>query len=376
MTVAGLFRKRFFPDISTAQWNDWRWQLANRLTTCGQIARILDLTPAEKQALSQTDAFPTAVTPYYASLLQSSALRKTMLPSLAEKILGAGETNDPLGEEPCQVAPGLIHRYPDRVLFLTTQYCSAYCRYCTRSRLVGRHALCPETAGLKQNWEKALEYIRSHPEIRDVLVSGGDPLTMSDETLDYLLTALREIKHVEMIRIGSKVPAVLPMRITPRLMKVIRRHHPVFFSLHFTHPDEMTPETAKACERIADAGIPAGSQTVLLKGVNDDAETLKKLMHELLKVRVRPYYLFQCDPIAGSMHFRVPVAKGIELINALRGYTSGYAVPTYAIDIPGGGGKIIINDQRCVGRDGDFLLLKNFENEIRRYPDPVNDADA
>lgn len=376
MTRVGLFRKRFFPDISTAQWNDWRWQLANRLTTCGQIARILDLTPAEKQALSQTDAFPTAVTPYYASLLQSSALRKTMLPSLAEKILGAGETNDPLGEEPCQVAPGLIHRYPDRVLFLTTQYCSAYCRYCTRSRLVGRHALCPETAGLKQNWEKALEYIRSHPEIRDVLVSGGDPLTMSDETLDYLLTALREIKHVEMIRIGSKVPAVLPMRITPRLMKVIRRHHPVFFSLHFTHPDEMTPETAKACERIADAGIPAGSQTVLLKGVNDDAETLKKLMHELLKVRVRPYYLFQCDPIAGSMHFRVPVAKGIELINALRGYTSGYAVPTYAIDIPGGGGKIIINDQRCVGRDGDFLLLKNFENEIRRYPDPVNDADA
>lgn len=372
MTGAGLFRKRFFPDISAAQWNDWRWQLANRLTTCGQIARILDLTPAETQALSQTDAFPTAVTPYYASLLQGSALRKTMLPSLAEKILGAGETNDPLGEEPCQVAPGLIHRYPDRVLFLTTQYCSAYCRYCTRSRLVGRHALCPETAGLKQNWEKAFDYIRSHPEIRDVLVSGGDPLTMSDEMIDYLLTALRKIKHVEMIRIGSKVPAVLPMRITPRLMKVIRRHHPVFFSLHFTHPDEMTPETAKACERIADAGIPAGSQTVLLKGVNDNAETLKKLMHELLKVRIRPYYLFQCDPIAGSMHFRVPVAKGIEIINALRGHTSGYAVPTYAIDIPGGGGKIIINDQRCVGRDGDFLLLKNFENEIWRYPDPIN----
>lgn len=372
MTGAGLFRKRFFPDISAAQWNDWRWQLANRLTTCDQIARILDLTPAETQALSQTNAFPTAVTPYYASLLQGSALRKTMLPSLAEKILGAGETNDPLGEEPCQVAPGLIHRYPDRVLFLTTQYCSAYCRYCTRSRLVGRHALCPETTGLKQNWEKAFDYIRSHPEIRDVLVSGGDPLTMSDEMIDYLLTALRKIKHVEMIRIGSKVPAVLPMRITPRLMKVIRRHHPVFFSLHFTHPDEMTPETAKACERIADAGIPAGSQTVLLKGVNDNAETLKKLMHELLKVRIRPYYLFQCDPIAGSMHFRVPVAKGIEIINALRGHTSGYAVPTYAIDIPGGGGKIIINDQRCVGRDGDFLLLKNFENEIWRYPDPIN----
>ncbi len=371
MTKAGLFRKRFFPDVRVAQWNDWHWQLANRLTTYDQMARVLDLTPQEAQALNQTDAFPTAVTPYYASLLRESPLRKTMLPSFAEKNISAGETDDPLGEEPCQVVPGLIHRYPDRVLFLTTQYCSAYCRYCTRSRLVGRHAACPDSPALKRSWQKAFDYIRSHPEIRDVLVSGGDPLTMSDETLDDLLGQLRNIKHVEIIRIGSKVPAVLPMRITPKLMKVIRRHHPVFFSLHFTHPDEITPETAAACNRIADAGIPAGSQTVLLKGVNDNAETLKKLMHELLKVRVRPYYLFQCDPIVGSMHFRVPVARGIELINALRGHTSGYAVPTYAIDIPGGGGKIIINDQRCIGRDGDFLLLKNFENQIWRYPDPV-----
>ena len=365
-----LFRKTFFPDVSAACWRDWHWQLAHRLTTAEELSRLFSLTPEEKEALKRPDAFPSAVTPYYASLLADSPLRKTMLPSLAEKILSDGETNDPLGEEPCMVARGLVHRYPDRVLFLTTEYCSAYCRYCTRSRLVGRHAGQNNESRLKQRWEPAFDYIRNHKEVRDVLVSGGDPLTMSDETLDYLLGRLREIKHVEMIRIGSKVPAVLPMRITPALMKVIKKHHPVFFSLHFTHPDEMTPETVRACERIADAGIPAGSQTVLLKGVNDDAETLKKLMHALLKARVRPYYLFQCDPIAGSMHFRVPVAKGIELINALRGHTSGYAVPTYAIDIPGGGGKIVINDQRCVGRDGNFLLLKNFENKICRYPDP------
>ena len=371
MTRSDLFRKAFYPDVSAAEWKNWRWQLSNRLTTPEQIGRLFDLSADEREALRQTDAFPTAITPYYASLLADSPLRKTMLPSLKEKSVCAGETDDPLGEEPCMVAPGLVHRYPDRVLFLTTQYCSAYCRYCTRSRLVGRHAATSDDGGMKRRWEKAFEYIRNHPEVRDVLVSGGDPLTMSDETLDYLLKSLRDIKHVEMIRIGSKVPAVLPMRITPALMKVVRRYHPVFFSLHFTHPDEMTPETVRACERIADAGIPAGSQTVLLKGVNDDAETLKKLMHELLKARVRPYYLFQCDPIAGSMHFRVPVSRGIELINALRGHTSGYAVPTYAIDIPGGGGKIVINDQRCVGRDGDFLLLKNFENEIYRYPDPV-----
>ncbi|MBO4644672.1 MAG: KamA family radical SAM protein [Alphaproteobacteria bacterium] len=371
MTQADIFRKAFYPYVSKAEWSDWHWQLANRLTTAEQIARLFAPNDDEWQSLRQTNAFPTAITPYYASLLSESPLRKTMLPSLMEKNVSPGETDDPLGEEPCMVAPGLVHRYPDRVLFLVTEYCSAYCRYCTRSRLVGRHAVRHDGVPLKSRWEKALDYIRSHTEVRDVLISGGDPLTMSDEALDYLLKALRQIKHVEMIRIGSKVPAVLPMRITPALMKTIKKYHPVFFSLHFTHPDEMTPETIRACERIADAGIPAGSQTVLLKGVNDDAETLKKLMHELLKARVRPYYLFQCDPIAGSMHFRVPVSKGIELINALRGYTSGYAVPTYAIDIPGGGGKIIINDQRCVGRDGDFLLLKNFENTIYRYPDPL-----
>ncbi len=371
MNKADYFRKRFYPDVSDEQWNDWHWQLSRRLTGEQELKRLFDLTHDEELALKQKDSFSFAITPYYASVVDGSPLRKTMFPDLKEKICSNGETDDPLGEEPCMVAPGLVHRYPDRVLFLTTKYCSCYCRYCTRSRLVGRHSSQTETIGLKASWEEAFKYIAKHTEVRDVLISGGDPLTLSDNTLDYLLCRLREIKHVEIIRIGSKVPAVLPMRITPDLLKIIQKYHPVFFSLHFTHPDEITPETAKACEDIANTGIPAGSQTVLLKDINDDPDTLKKLMHELLKHRVRPYYLFQCDPILGSMHFRVPVSRGIELINALRGYTSGYAVPTYAIDIPGGGGKIIINDQRYMGRDGDFILLKNFENKIYRYPDPI-----
>lgn len=369
-SISDAFRRRFYPGVSQKQWNDWKWQLANRLTQPSDFARFLDLSEDESRAMTDKGAFPVAVTPYYASVLaHSPAVRRTMLPSPAEKKVSPGETNDPLGEEPCMIAPGLIHRYPDRVLFLVTEYCSAYCRYCTRSRLVGRPK---EACGYsRERLDQAVEGIRARPEIRDVLVSGGDPLTLSDEALEYLLSRLRSIPHVEMIRIGSKTPAVLPMRITPALMKIIRRFHPVFFSLHFTHPDEMTPETVKACERIANAGIPAGSQTVLLKGVNDSADTLKELMHRLLKARVRPYYLFQCDPIEGSSHFRVPLSRGLEIIDDMRGRTSGYAVPTYAIDIPGGGGKIVVTPDHCAGREGDFLLLRNFEGRLYRYPDPL-----
>ena len=370
MTKSCLFRKKYFPDVSATDWNDWRWQLKNRLTTVDQIGRVLPLSDEEKKLMTEEGAFPVAVTPYYASLLADSPLRKTMLPSAAEKLVGVGETPDPLGEEPCMVAPGLVHRYPDRVLFLTTEFCSNYCRYCTRSRLVGR---LKEKNGLspvrKAMWEQAFSYIRTHPEVRDVLISGGDPLTMPDSALDYLLSNLRAIPSVEMIRIGSKTPAVLPMRFTKSLLNTIKKYHPVFFSLHFTHPDEMTPETNEACNKIADAGIPTGSQTVLLRGVNDNADTLKSLMHKLLKVRVRPYYPLQCDPAKGSMHFRVPVKKGLEIIDALRGHTSGYAVPTYAIDIPGGGGKIVLTPDHTEGRDGNFLLLRNFEGILYRYPD-------
>lgn len=370
-TDATLFKRKFFPDVSMKDWNDWHWQMANRVTSVADLDRIFTLTAEEKAALTAPDAFPAAITPYYASVAFSSPeVRRTVLPVPAERTELAGETSDPLGEEPCMVAPGLVHRYPDRVLFLTTEYCSTYCRYCTRSRLVGRNSV-PSRPSEKRKacWLKAFDYIRKHPEVRDVLVSGGDPLTMEDGDIDFILSSLRAIPHVEMIRIGTKTPVVLPMRFTPALLKMIRKHHPVFFSVHMTHPAEITPEAAKACVKIADAGIPAGSQTVLLKNVNDDAGTLKELMHRLLKVRVRPYYLFQCDPISGSMHFRVPVKKGLEIVDKLRGYTSGYAVPTYAVDIPGGGGKIVLATDRVVGRDGDFLLLRNFEGKLCRYPD-------
>ena len=370
MSIESLvFKREFYPEVSDSDWFDWHWQLKHRLTKTEDFSRFLTLTDEEKQAMN--NAFPVAVTPYYASVAaRSPAVRRTVLPSCAEMTESAGEKDDPLGEEPFMVAPGLFHRYPDRVLFLTTEFCSNYCRYCTRSRLVGR---LNEKNGLspvrKAMWEQAFSYIRTHPEVRDVLISGGDPLTMPDSALDYLLSNLRAIPSVEMIRIGSKTPAVLPMRFTKSLLNTIKKYHPVFFSLHFTHPDEMTPETNEACNKIADAGIPTGSQTVLLRGVNDNADTLKSLMHKLLKVRVRPYYLFQCDPVKGSMHFRVPVKKGLEIIDALRGHTSGYAVPTYAIDIPGGGGKIVLTPDHVQGRDGDFLLLRNFEGKLYRYPD-------
>jgi lysine 2,3-aminomutase len=269
--------------------------------------------------------------------------------------------------------PGIVHRYPDRVLFLVAEACSAYCRYCTRSRRVGRR----ENSGdIDIRWKEGIAYIASHSEIRDVLLSGGDPLTLKDEQLEWLLSNLRQIPHLDMIRIGTKVPAVLPMRITPALVKMFRRYHPLWISIHMTHPDELTPETAKACERLADAGIPLGSQTVLLAGINDDLGTMKNLFHGLLKIRVKPYYLYQCDPIPGSSHFRTPVARGIEIIKGLRGFTSGYAVPTYVIDAPGGGGKVPLLPEYVVGREDGDLLLRNYEGRLFRYPDHGGDTPA
>jgi lysine 2,3-aminomutase len=285
-----------------------------------------------------------------------------------------GEEDDPLGEDHDTVVPGLVHRYPDRVLFLTTGTCSTYCRYCTRSRLVGNPG--GEYQFNVRNWDRALEYLEAHSEIRDVLLSGGDPLTIGDDKLDYLLGRLRAIRHIEFLRIGTKVPAVLPQRITKALVAMLKKHHPLWMSLHFTHPRELTPEVGEATARLADAGIPLGSQTVLLKGINDDAALMKKLMQGLLMRRVKPYYLYQCDPIKGSGHFRTPVSKGIEIIQALRGHTTGYATPMFVIDAPGGGGKILMAPDAVVGRDGDDLLLRNFEGKVYRYPDPAGANDA
>jgi lysine 2,3-aminomutase len=295
-------------------------------------------------------------------------LRRTHIMTGDEYIKLAGEDDDPLGEDHDTVAPGLVHRYPDRVLFLTTGTCSTYCRYCTRARVVGNPG--GEYQFSTRQWEQALTYLEVHTEVRDVLLSGGDPLTLGDDKLDWLLGRLRAIKHIEFIRIGTKMPTVTPQRITKNLVSILKKHHPLWMSLHFTHPNELTPETTEATARLADAGIPLGSQTVLLKDINDSAEVMVPLMHGLLKRRVRPYYLYQCDPIRGSGHFRTNVSKGLEIIQALRGHTTGYATPIFAVDAPGGGGKIQLAPDPVVGRDGDDLLLRNFEGKVYRYPDP------
>lgn len=366
------FRKAFYPDVADRDWNDWHWQARNRLRTLAQLEQVLQLSTDERDALTQREAMlPVSITPYYMSLVSrddhNQPLRRAVIPSTAEFVHGKGEADDPLGEDGDSPVPGLIHRYPDRVLLLVTDFCSSYCRYCTRSRVVGHGGIAPSESRLEQ----AFEYIRYTPTIRDVLISGGDPLALSDERLDWILTNLRQIPHVEYLRIGTKMPAVLPQRITPNLCRMLRKHHPLWMSLHFLHPDECTPESYQACTRLADAGVPLGSQTVLLAGVNDNVETMKSLVHRLLMMRVRPYYLYQCDPITGSSHFRTPVAKGIEIIEGLRGHTTGYAVPNYVIDAPGGGGKIPLQPNYVVGREGDDLLLRNFRGEVYRYPDPV-----
>ncbi len=369
------FIKTHYP-LTYSQWNDWHWQLQHCIHTADELGRMILLSESEKNAINQhASNLPMSITPYYAGLLATleanHPLRKTVIVSPAEEIIAPEEKLDPLGEEQSSPVPHLVHRYPDRVLFLVTETCSVYCRYCTRSRLVGQEGL--HACGPDQ-WEPALQYIAAHPEIRDVLLSGGDPLTLSDGRLEWLLRRLRVIPHVEIIRIGTKIPAVLPMRITPALAAMLRRYHPIWTSLHFTHPDELTPETAQACERLADAGIPLGSQTVLLKDVNDNVDTMRRLNQELMKMRVRPYYLYQCDPVQGSSHFRTSVAKGLEIIAGLRGHTSGYAVPQFVIDAPGGGGKIPLLPEYFKGRDGDDILLENFRGNLYRYPDCVDDS--
>lgn len=289
-----------------------------------------------------------------------------MIPVHQEYLRSSGEADDPLGEDEHSPVPGIVHRYPDRALFLVHDHCATYCRYCTRSRVVGQGELQPNRTRLLEG----LDYIRRTPQIRDVLLSGGDPLTLSDEKLDWLLGELRSIPHVQFVRMGTKVPVVMPQRITPALVRMLRKHHPLWMSIHFTHPDECTPETVRACRRLSDAGIPLGSQMVLLKGVNDSVPVMRDLLHRQLMMRVRPYYLYQCDPISGSAHFRTSVQEGLDLIRGLRGHTTGYALPTYVIDAPGGGGKIPLQPDSIVGRDGEDMLLRSFTGTIHRYPDP------
>jgi len=369
---ARAFKDQRYPHITDTQWSDWRWQLKNRITDMTSLSRIIGLSPEEQDAMTGPTKLPLAVTPYYASLLSrrdaTHPVRRSVIPVTAERVCSPGEADDPLAEDHDSPVPGLVHRYPDRVLFLVTGFCSTYCRYCTRSRMVGNEK---DDTGNPLHWQRALAYIEATPSVRDVLLSGGDPLTLTDGKLEWLLSMLRRIPHVELVRIGTKVPVVLPQRITPNLVRMLKRYHPLWASIHFTHPEELTPEVAQACGRLADAGIPLGSQTVLLRGINDDIDTMKRLAHGLVRIRVRPYYIYQCDPITGSAHFRTPVQAGLDIIRGLRGHTTGYAVPTYVIDAPGGGGKIPLLPDYVVGREGDDLLLRNYEGNTYRYPDPL-----
>ncbi len=371
-SVTTRFREEFFREITFDEWNNWRWQLRKRVRDLTGLERIFALSDEERRAVQALGGYlPVGITPYYASLMgrddPNDPIRRTMIPLPGEFHIGPGEADDPLAEDAFMPVPGLVHRYPDRVLFLVTNFCATYCRYCTRARMVGQtgeHHFNPK------QYEKAIAYIKAHAEIRDVLLSGGDPLTMSDDRIEWILSRLHAIPHVEFLRVGSKIPAVLPQRITPALCKMLRRYHPLWMSIHFMHPAELTPEVAEGCGRLADAGIPIGAQIVLIRGVNDDVETMRRLVLGLLRIRVRPYYIYQCDPISGSAHLRTPIEKGLQIIAGLRGFITGYAVPTFVVDAPGGGGKIPLSCEALIQRDGDYAVLRNYEGKEFRYFDP------
>ena len=361
-------------NISPADWNSWAWQMRNRVTTLAGLEARLVLTEEERAGVILSgNKLALAITPHFFNLIHPTdpdcPIRRQVVPRIEESWDNPEEMSDPCGEDSHMPVPGLVHRYPDRVLFLVTDRCAAYCRYCTRSRVVsgvGEQELHTE-------WEAAFRYLESHPEIRDVLLSGGDALLLSDNKLEALLRRLRAIEHIEFIRIGSRVPIFLPQRITPELCKMLARYHPLWMSVHANHPRELTTEVKAALERLADHGIPLGNQSVLLRGVNDDPAVYKILVQKLLRCRVRPYYLYQCDLIKGSSHLRTSVAKGIEIIEQLRGHTTGYAVPQFVIDAPGGGGKVPINPDYLINRDDGMTLIRNYENKVFAYPDPVTE---
>ena len=364
----------FWQDVADADWNDWRWQLKHRITTVEQLEKFLPtLTPEELAGARLANSkLALGITPYFFNLIDPAdehcPIRRQMIPRIEETTTAAWEMSDPCGEDSHSPVPGLVHRYPDRVLFLVTDRCASYCRYCTRSRLVSNAA----GYDFHPEFDKQIAYIAAHPEIRDVLLSGGDPLLLSDEKLENLLSRLRGIPHVEFLRLGTRIPVFLPQRITPELCAMLRQFHPLFISIHANHPRELTTEVRAALGRLADAGIPLGNQSVLLKHVNDDAEVMKAQVHKLLMCRVKPYYLYQCDLIAGSAHLRASVAKGLEIMEKLRGHTTGYAVPTFVIDAPGGGGKVPINPEYVLCRNAGRVLIRNFEGKIFEYPEAAD----
>jgi lysine 2,3-aminomutase len=357
--------------VSEKEWNDWRWQLRHRITTLEQLKEIIDLTPEETEGIRHSKGrLALAVTPYFASLMDPTnpncPIRRQAIPRIEEIRLSKSEMVDPLGEDTHSPVPGLVHRYPDRVLLLVTDQCAVYCRYCTRRRLVGSS----ERSITQGNFEEVLKYLKSHRKVRDVLLSGGDPLLLENERLEEMLSRLRALPHIEVLRIGTRVPVTLPQRITGGLVRILKKYHPLMISIHFTHPKEITDQVRRACSELADGGFPLGSQTVLLKGINDKPYIMKKLVQELLKIRVRPYYIYQCDLAMGTEHFRTSVATGIQIMEKLRGHTTGYAVPTYVVDAPGGGGKIPLQPDYVVSKGRGKIVLRNYEGRVFEYSEP------
>ncbi len=371
MAIAVKAARGIWSGVSDAEWNDWKWQLRNSLKTKEELEQIITLTPEEEEGLKlPKHKLSMAITPHTAILMDpqdpSCPIRRQFVPRAGELIVSPLEMTDPCGEDSHMPVPGLVHRYPDRVLLLVTNRCAVYCRYCTRSRIVGEDKRNPF---VQENFDRACEYLEKTPVVRDVLISGGDPLLLIDSKIEYMLKRLRSIKHIEFLRIGSRIPFALPQRITPEFCEMVRKYHPVWMSVHVNHPKEITPEVKEACERMVDAGIPLGSQSVLLRGINDSVEVMKELMHKLLMIRVRPYYIYQCDLVKGTTHFRTAVQKGVEIIEGLRGHTTGYAVPTYVIDGPGGGGKIPIQPNYIVSMGDGKVILRNYKGEIFEYPE-------
>ena len=365
-------RHILFPEVTDQQWNDWKWQVKNRIETLDQLKKYITLTPEEEEGVKKTlSTLRMAITPYYLSLIDpenpNCPVRRQAIPTGAETYQSAADLLDPLHEDEDSPTPGLTHRYPDRVLMLITDMCSMYCRHCTRRRFAGQK----DDESPADKIEKCIEYVERTPTVRDVLLSGGDALMVSDEKLEYIISRLRAIPHVEIIRIGSRTPVVCPQRITDDLVNMLKKYHPIWLNTHFNHPNEVTEESAAACAKLANAGIPLGNQSVLLRGVNDCVNVMKRLVHALVKMRVRPYYIYQCDLSMGLEHFRTPVSKGIEIIEGLRGHTSGYAVPTFVVDAPGGGGKTPVMPQYVVSQSPGKVVLRNFEGVITTYTEPT-----
>ena len=360
---------KLFKDVNPLDWEDWHWQMKNRILTKETLSKIINLTEEEEKGIQNAKGLlKMAITPYWASLMDPNdpncPLRRQAVPTIYESIIGPHEMVDPCAEDRDMPTAGLVHRYPDRVLFLATEQCAMYCRHCTRRRRVGEEK---EDMDLRTRLEKAVEYIKANRKIRDVLISGGDPFTLEDEVLEEIIRSFREIPQIELLRLGTRVPVSLPQRITPKLISMLKKYSPLWISIHFNHPKEITKRCKIACDMLADSGIPLGSQTVLLKGINDRPYIMKKLMHELLKIRVRPYYIYQCDPVRGTSHFRTPVAVGINIMEKLRGHTSGYAVPTYVIDAPGGGGKIPVSPNYILSQAKGKYVLRNYKGKIYTY---------